>query len=80
VDRQGNETAMGWTMKHPHGWTDDWYGDFKVLRTFKQTHVGNCKYMTTKRRREREKWKNECQTFWNINNSSGVKLESTLPH
>lgn len=55
VDRQGNETAVGWTVKQPHGWTDDWYRDyFKVLRKFKQTHVGNCKSMTTERRRERE--------------------------
>ncbi len=66
----GNRKAVGGTEEQPHGWwTDDWCGDFNVLRKFKQTHGRNCKSTAT----ERERWKNECQTFWNMSSRDSTQ-------
>ncbi len=52
----GNRKAVGGTEEQPHGWcTDDWCGDFNVLRMFKQTHGRNCKSTATERERERQR-------------------------
>lgn len=40
---------MGETEQHPHGFSDAWYGDYKVLRKFKQTHGENFRCVATER-------------------------------